>query len=118
MSDIGGIRSNRAPYTVTYQDLKGETRTIRRVPPAKLHEALPQDIVTLTTRHNAVFEEGEDFTVKHVNPRHPNTLQLIDGDGATAFVEYHDIVLKDEVASRPGGDPRDQVRNNRYLTWP
>ena len=118
MSENGAIRFSRAPYTVTYQDLQGETRTIRRVPPEKLHDALPTDVVTLTNRHSDSFDAGEDFVVKHINPRHPNTLQIVDGDGKTAFVEYYDIALKDEVADRPGVDPRDQVRNNRYLTWP
>ena len=118
MSENSSVRFSRAPYTVMYQDLKGEMRSIRRVPPAKLHDALQTDVVTLTTRHNDAFDAGEDFVVKHINPRHPNTLQLVDGDGATAFVESFDIVMKDQVADRPGLEPRDQVHNNRYLTWP
>ena len=49
MSD-DAVRFSRKPYTITYQDLKGETKKIRRVPPPKLHEALPTDIVTLTRK--------------------------------------------------------------------
>lgn len=117
MSD-DAIRFSRKPYTVTYTDLKGEQKTIRRVPPAKLHEALPTDIVQLTRKKSDMFDQGDEVEVKSINPRHPNILQLVNGNGDTTFVEHYDIVLEDEIAERAGKDPRDKPINNRYLLWP
>jgi hypothetical protein len=118
MSDDIGIRFSRAPYKVTYKDLQGEVKTIRRVPPPKLHDVLPTDVVSLSRQKSETFQEGDEFEVKHINPRHANTLQLVDADGATTFVDHYDVVLEEEVAPRPGVDPRDKPVNNRYLTWP
>jgi hypothetical protein len=112
------VRFSRKPYTISYTDLKGEHKTIRRVPPAKMHEALPTDIVELTRKKSDAFDEGEEYEVKHINPRHPNVLQLVGDDGRTTFVEHYDIRLEEEVADRPGKDPRDKPINNRYLLWP
>jgi hypothetical protein len=118
MADDNAIKFDRTPYTVTYKDLAGETKTIRRVPPPKLHDTLPTDIVTLTHKRNDDFPEGEDFEVKSISPRQPNTLQLVAADGSTTFVEYFDTKLKDEVAPRNGVDPRDRPKNSKYLLWP
>ena len=112
------IRFSRSPYTVTYLDLQGKQQTLRRVPPPKLHEMLPTDIVELTTRKNEDFETGDLADVYHINVRHPNVLQLRNDDGLTTFVEYFDVDLHEEVAPRPGRDPRDLPDNNRYLIWP
>jgi hypothetical protein len=112
------IRFSRRPYTVTYRDLEGEMQTIRRRPPPKLHRALPSDIVSLTRGKNDDFREGDEFTVKHINPRHPNVLQVADDDGLATFVDYYDMNLEEEVALREGQDPRDVPLNNEYLLWP
>src|SRR5262245_13551200 len=117
MSD-DAIKFDRTPYTVTYKDLKGETQKIRRVPPAKLHEALPTDIVRLDRKRSDDFDEGGEFEVKSISPRQPNVMQLQGDNGLTTFVDYFDVTLTEEVAPRAGVDPRDRPMNNRYLLWP
>lgn len=113
------IKFDRKPYTVTYrEDATGQIKTIRRTPPPKLHEALPTDIVELTHKKSDHFDKGDDVEVIHINPRHPNTLQIRADDGTTGFVEYYDAELKEERALRAGQDPRDKPANNRYLLWP
>ena len=117
MSD-DAVRFSRRPYTVTYRDMEGVQRTIKRTPPPKLHDALPTDVVSLNRKRNDDFDAGGEFEVKSINPRHPNTLQLEDDDGRTTFVDYFDVTLEKEVAFRDGVDPRDKPVNNRYLLWP
>ena len=113
------IRFDRTPYKVTYQDLNGKMQTIRRVPPMKVHDMLPTDIVELTQKKSDDFLEGDQVEVKNINPRHANTLQLINDDGeTTTFMDYYELNLIDEVAPRRGVDPRDKRSNNRYLVWP
>lgn len=118
MSDDSGIRFSRTPYQVTYRDLRGELKTIRRVPPPKLHDMLPTDVVSLSRQTSEAFQEGDEVRIKHINPRQANTLQLINAEGATTFVNYTDVVLQRAEAPRPDADPRDMPVNNRYLTWP
>ena len=113
------IKFDRTPYKVTYyQD--GKKVTIRRVPPEKLHEALPTDIVKLTAPHSDDFPEGATYTVKGISTRQPNILQLENDNGQTTFVPYFDAELKEKkVYPRENfEDPRDNPRVNRYLTWP
>lgn len=112
------VKFPRTPYKVTYQDLHGVTKTIRRVPPPKLHEALPTDIVKLTSKRSDDFDVGDEVEVANISWKQPNTLQVKDGNGATTFVEFYDIELKEERAVRDGVDPRDRPQNNRYLLWP
>jgi hypothetical protein len=114
----GPLIFNRTPYTIRYVDLKGEQKSIRRVPPEKLHQMLPTDIVELKTKKSDDFNDGDEVTIKSINPRHANTLQLINDDGQTTFMEYFDLDLKQEVAMRGGQDPKDRQINNRYLLWP
>ena len=75
----GTVASNvifsRRPYTVTYMK-NGERHTIRRRPPEKLHNIWPEDEVSLLRGKNADFQAGDEFEVKHINPRHPNIIQL------------------------------------------
>ncbi len=115
-----GVRWNREPYTVTYYK-DGEKQTIRRRPPPKLHEALPDDTVTLTRGRNDDFKEGESFTVKTIQQRSPNVLQLVNEEGLTTFVDYRDIKLDLDPAERlpPGVKSKlDLPINNKYLLWP
>ncbi len=115
------IRFDRKPYNVTYVDLKGDQKTIRRVPPPKLHEMLPTDVVELTTKKNDDFQAGDQFTVKHINARHPNIIQIDDGDGNATFVPYFDLKLEPsgEMAPRDGQTaPHEVPARNRYLLWP
>lgn len=113
------VRFSRKPYTVKYRSIHdGEMHTIRRVPPPRLHRMLPTDIVSLKHKKSDDFPEGTEFSIKHINQKHPNTLQLVDDDGATTFVDHFDVNLEEEVALRDGVDPRDRPANNRYLLWP
>ncbi len=111
---------SRRPYTITYTTMEGEKKTITRRPPPLMHNMLPTDIVELKTTKNSDFEEGEDYTIKHISPRAPNLLQLEDDDGHTTFVDYFDADLKEMVAPRggPKGPPGSTPDSNRYLLWP
>lgn len=112
------IQFDRKPYFVTWKDESGELRKIRRVPPPKLHEALPTDIVELSNKRSDDFKEGDAVTVKHINPRHPNVLQLQNSEGQTTFANYFDVKLKEKIAPRDGV-PREQApERNKYLLWP
>ena len=93
-------------------------KTIRRVPPPKLHDMLPKDKVVLQQGKNEDFETGDEFTVKHINQRHPNVLQLTNEDGRTTFVDYFDLKLEERRATRNGVSPLDLPENNSYLRWP
>lgn len=112
------IKFSRKPYTVTYRDLQGETKTIRRVPPPKLHDVLPTDVVRLTHKKNDDFKAGEEFEVTSIAERQPNVLQIESSDGTRTFVDYYDVQMERKVAIRDGVDPRDEPVNNRYLLWP
>jgi hypothetical protein len=114
----GPIKFDRTPYTITYKSLDGEVKKIRRVPPPKLHDALPTDQVVLNRKRNDDFRAGDDLEVVHINPRHPNVLQVKNDDDQTTFVEYFDVTLTDEVAPREGVPAKERPINNRYLLWP
>ena len=109
---------DRKPYFVTWKDQDGNMQTIRRVPPPKLHDALPPYVVELTADRSADFRKGDQVTVKHINPRHPNVLQVEDGDGHTTFMNYFEVNLKEQVAMRDGVPPEARPERNKYLTWP
>jgi hypothetical protein len=109
---------DRKPYTISWKDDKGDIQKIRRVPPAKLHEGLPTDVVELTRARSDDFKEGDKATIKNINPRHPNTLQLVNEEGLTTFVSYRDVVLKEKLALRDGMRPEELPERNRYLNWP
>ncbi|MFW7379778.1 MAG: hypothetical protein ACOH5I_13275 [Oligoflexus sp.] len=111
------IKFNREPYTVRYTQ-NGEQKTYRRRPPPKLHEMLPSDIVVLTQSKNDDFQAGQEFTVKHINQRQPNILQVTNDQGISTFVDYFDLRMEEMVAKRNGVDPREFPQNNRYLLWP
>jgi hypothetical protein len=108
----------RTPYKITYRDLQGELKTIKRTPPPKLHDALPTDIVELTHTKNADYQAGDKLEVVGISPRQPNVLQVKNGDGQVTFIDYYDAKLDREVAPRNGVDPRDRPVNNKYLLWP
>lgn len=112
------IRFSRKPYTITYKDQQGEIQKIKRRPPPKLHEALPTDVVELTTRKNSDWQEGGEFQIKHISRLQPNTIQLVNEEGQTTFVPYYDVRLEKKVAPRGGVPIQDQPIQNRYLLWP
>ena len=114
---MSAIKFDRTPYKVTYLE-DGVKKTIRRVPPPKLHESLPEDVVTLNVKKNDDWEAGESYVVKNMNPRQPNVLQLVNESGEATFVSALDTTLTEKRALRPGQDIRDLPANNRYLLWP
>ena len=109
---------SRKPYTVSYVDQEGNLQKIRRVPPPKLHEALPTDRVELTSKHSDDFDTGDVVTVKSINPRHANTLKVENSKGQTTFVSYFEMFLKEKKVARGGVAIKDQPENNEYLLWP
>jgi hypothetical protein len=109
---------NRKPYVVSYVDQEGKLQKIRRVPPPKLHEALPTDKVELTRKRSDVFDTGDVVTVTSINPRHANTLKVENSEGKTTFISYFEMLLKEKRAPRNGVLPEDQPENNKYLLWP
>lgn len=111
------IQFNRQPYTVTYYK-DGEKHTIRRRPPAKQHDLLPTDEVSLKRQKNADYQAGDEFTVKHINQRQPNVLQLENAAGDTTFVDYYDLNLEAKRSLPDGESPLDLPQNTRYLLWP
>jgi hypothetical protein len=113
-----GIQFKREPYTVTYLDLKGEPQTIRRVPPPKVHEMLPQDKVELTRQKNADFRAGDTLEVTGISPRQPNVLQVKNEAGQVSFVDYFDARLEEVIGLRPGEEPGQRPADSRYLLWP
>lgn len=112
-----GIKFDRKPYIVTYYK-DGKKHTIRRVPPPVLHNMLPKDMVRLNRTKNADWKEGQVFSVKYINPKHPNVIQIEDKKGNSTFVPYFDLCLEDKVAMRNGKLPIEEPINNRYLLWP
>jgi len=111
------IQFSRKPYTVTYRK-DGEIHKIRRRPPPKLHDMLPTDVVTLTRKKNDDYLAGDEFKVKGINPKHPNTIQIEDDDGNATFVSHYDLNLDERRGLRNGVDPMDLPEQNRYLLWP
>ncbi len=79
---------------------------------------LPTDKVELTFGKNDDWREGNTYTVKHINTRHPNVIQIQDSEGNATFVPSHDLLLKEKVGLRPGEERRDDPITSGYLTWP
>ena len=111
------IQFSRRPYTVKYIDLNGEMQTIRRKPPPKLHNIWPQDEVNLKEAKNADWEEGE-YSVSHINPKHPNVIQIENSDGQKTFVDYYNLELERAFGNREGKEAMELAINNKYLLWP
>jgi hypothetical protein len=122
MSDA--IKFDRKPYTISYTDSEGNLKKIRRVPPPKLHNALPTDKVELTRKHSDQFRAGEEVTVKSINPRHPNTLKVENADGETTFINHYEMFLKEKItrntpaSSAESSDEEIPSDRNKYLLWP
>ncbi|MFK7873288.1 MAG: hypothetical protein AB8C84_08985 [Oligoflexales bacterium] len=113
------IHFSRKPYQVIYKDFHtGELKTIRRRPPAKNHEMLPTDVVSLKNTRNEKWQESDEVTVRHISHRAPNVLQVENADGQTTFVPSHDLNLEEKVAWRFGQSSPESSDFNRYLRWP
>ena len=119
------IRFDRKPYIISYVDTDGQQKKIRRVPPPKLHSAMPTDRVELKTRKSDHFRDGEVVTVKHISPRQPNVLQVENEDGQTTFISHYEMVLKDKITESTGiqsnsGSQTEESApvSSGYLDWP
>ena len=115
------IKFDRKPYTIAYTDQDGKQQSIRRIPPPKLHSAMPKDKVELTKKLNDDFQEGDELTVKAINPRHANVLKVENSKGQMAFISHYDMKLKDKLAPRgENGEitPEQFPERNQYLLWP
>jgi hypothetical protein len=113
------VRFSRDPYTVVFKDFHtGKIQRITRRPPPLQHDMLPEDIVTLSRRSNDDWDLGTEATIKGINPRNPNVLQLEQSNGDTKFLNAVEVNLEKQVADRPGEKKIDSPRYNRYLTWP
>lgn len=108
---------SRRPYTVSYMK-DGKQVTIKRQPPMVLHKMMPTDIVELNEAKNADFPAGDEYTIKGINPRHPNIIQIESDEGISTFVSYADLTLEDAIAPRRGMTRQDNPADNRYLLWP
>ena len=110
---------SRKPYTVSYKDyFTGEVKTIRRRPPRVLHDMLPKDTVELTYPKGEDWPANANYTIKHINPRQPNVLQLTDDKGNTTFVQSSDVKLIEKNTLRDGVKRIDDQGSNEYLVWP
>ncbi len=119
------IRFDRKPYTVSYVDADGKQQHIRRVPPPKLHTAMPTDVVELKRRKSDHFMDGDKVTVKHINPRHPNVLKVENSNGDTTFISYYEMEIKQKIANTmgvrdasPDSEESSETIDNSYLDWP
>lgn len=120
------IKFDRKPYVISYVDAQGQQQKIRRVPPPKLHTALPTDRVELKTRRSDHFKAGDEVTVKRINPRHPNVLQVENDEGQTTFITHYDMILEQKnketsaiQSSSVGYQTEDEPDvSSDYLDWP
>ncbi len=114
------IKFSTDPYYLKYTQ-EGKAKTIRRRPPPKLHDILPNDKVELTVKHSDDFLAGKEYKVTHINVRHPNILQLENSEGQTTFASFYDLVLDAEGRAKPksrdSGNGDDPV-SSKYLLWP
>lgn len=121
MSEIQSVTFDRRPYKVEYYK-DGKKQTLVRRPPPKLHDVLPGDTVTIRNRKNADWREDDEVSVKAINPRQPNVLQVSKPNGEYTFLSYFDCDAKpranDEMYRDSSGKlVRDPVGND-YLLWP
>ena len=110
----------RTPYTVKYQDLSGKSKTIRRVPPKKLHTLLPEDQVQIRQKKNDDWNKGEQVYIDAINPKQPNTLQLADDDNNKTFMSFYDVKTTDAktpVLVEEAEKQKDMI-DKSYLLWP
>ncbi len=112
------VQFDRKPYIVSYVDADGVQQKIRRVPPPKLHDAMPTDQVELTCKHSDDFKDGDVLTVVGVSPRQPNTLKVENAAGQVTFISQYDMLLKEKKAMRDGLTPERLPERNQYLLWP
>lgn len=117
------VITSRAPYVVSYRGSDGEMKTIRRVPPAKLHDFQTDDMVTISKKRSDNWESDQEVKVVGISNRQPNTLMVEGPDGKHTFLAYTDVrgkaknqadaALQEEFKERE----RDPLGSD-YLLWP
>lgn len=117
------VQSARVPYTVSYRTSDGELKSIRRVPPPKLHEFQTEDMVTITRKRGDDWDADQEVKVVGISNRQPNTLMVERKDGRHTFLTYTDVrgrpknaadeTLKEDFQERQ----RDPLGSD-YLLWP
>jgi hypothetical protein len=119
----GKIEFSRAPYVVSYRSGDGEVKTIRRVPPPKLHEFQTDDVVTITRKRGDDWDVEQDVRVAGIAQRQPNTLMVEGKDGKHTFLTYSDVRAEpknlSDLAMREDflEKQRDPIGSD-YLLWP
>ncbi|NBW82867.1 hypothetical protein EBR21_14045 [bacterium] len=114
---------SRAPYVVSYRDNDGELKTIRRVPPAKLHKFETDDVVTISRKRGDDWNTDSEVKVIGVNKRQPNTLMVENAEGRHTFLTYTDVRGKArnqadaELQEDFNEKQRDPIGSD-YLLWP
>ncbi|MFZ9521047.1 MAG: hypothetical protein ACO3A4_11285 [Silvanigrellaceae bacterium] len=117
------VKASRAPYVVSYRSNDGELKSIRRVPPPKLHNFQTDDVVTISRKRGDDWDVDNEVKVTGINKRQPNTLRVENADGKHTFLTYSDLrgkaknqadaELQEEFNERQ----RDPIGSD-YLLWP
>lgn len=120
---VSRTESARSPYYVRYRTAEGELKSIRRVPPAKLHDMVPDDVVTISRKRSDNWENGEEVKILGINPKQPNTLMVEREDGKTTFLAYTDVKSKPKSAAdiEYAEELRERASDpigSDYLLWP
>lgn len=115
--------TTRSPYYVRYRDSDGELKSIRRVPPAKLHDMMPDDVVTISKKRSDNWENGEEVKIVGINPKQPNTVMVEKENGTRTFLSYTDVKTKPKTAADVEYAEELKERANDpigsdYLLWP
>ena len=110
----------RTPYKVTYYK-NGKKKTIRRVPPPKMHGLLPKDNVRITQKKGDDWDEGKGVKIKGVSQRQPNTLYVEDEDGKRTFLSFYDVewenITEQRKLAAERGEDYDEYGSD-YLLYP
>ena len=117
---LAEIKFDRTPYKVQYFK-DGQRHVIKRIPPPKLHDMLPEDEVKISRKKGDNWDEGDKVKIKHITSRHPNTLQVEDKNGNTTFLDYMDLDFKPlngDARSKNGKQIERDPIGSKYLLWP
>lgn len=117
------VDASRAPYVVSYRTSDGELKTVRRVPPAKLHDFQTDDVVTISRKRGDDWDVDQDVKVVGVNKRQPNTLMVEGKDGKHTFLTYSDVRGKpknqaDQALQEDFEERKRDPIGSDYLLWP
>jgi len=120
---VQSVSVNRTPYNVRYRTSDGEVKIIRRVPPSKLHDMMPDDMVTISHKRSDNWDSGEEVKVVGVNSKQPNTLWVEKSDGRRTFLSYSDV--KGQSKGESDIQFAEEIRERKqdpigsdYLLWP